>query len=66
MLSFKLKEDFCLLSYMAFHCLKYSYVGKENIRQTNANLDQKHYFFPCKFAEICGLDTFDPLLENNT
>jgi hypothetical protein len=55
-------------THMSFRSLKYSYGGKENIRQTNADLDQKHSFFPCKFADLqfADWDTSDPLLENNT
>ncbi len=51
---------------MAFRSLKYTYVGKNKYyMQTNADLDQKYFLFPCKFAnwrfadwdteEICGL-----------
>ncbi len=47
-------------THMAFRSLKYSYVGKENIRQTNADLDQKHYFFPYKFEDL-QLRTGTPL-----
>jgi hypothetical protein len=37
---------------MVFHGLKYTYVGKIRIQPTNAHLDQKHSFFPCKFADL--------------
>jgi hypothetical protein len=51
---------------MAFRSLKYTYVGRNKYyMQTNADLDQKYFLFPCKFPnwrfadwatkEICGL-----------
>ncbi len=47
-------SDGTVLSYVALRSLKYSYVGKEN-----ADLDQKHCFFPCNLR-ICDLWTRTP------
>jgi hypothetical protein len=57
------------------HSLKYTYVGKKKYkRQPIEDLDQKHCFFPCKFAdlrfadwdikEICGFAIWGLVITN--